>query len=78
MKQKGLIVFTPGLAAFYAAEESDFAFIGRTKLTQPPFRKFVTAFRTFDLDGRKGDIFLFVAVNDDNIFLLNMIDLLKV
>ncbi len=76
--KKELIVFTPGITAFYAAEESDLAFIGRTKLTKPPFSKTVTAFGTFDLNCRKSDIIFFFAVYDNNLFFLNMVDLLEV
>lgn len=58
-----LVVLTPGVTAFGAAEESDFGFISASNLSKPPFCKVVTAVWTGDSKGRfSSDVF--VAVND--------------
>jgi hypothetical protein len=46
-----LIVLPPGMPAFCAPEEPDFAFICGPQLPKPPARKVIVAFRAPDLDG---------------------------
>ena len=67
----GLIVFTPGVVAFGAAEESDFGFISTSELPEPPFGDIVSAVRAGNLDGRFGSE-VFIAVDDQDIVCLHI------
>ena len=58
-----LVVFTPGVTAFGAAEESDLGFISASNLSEPPLSKVMTAVWTGNGQSWFGSE-VFVTVND--------------
>ncbi len=64
----GQSVLPPGMVTFGAAEEPDFALIGRPELAKPPYCQIILALRAFDLDGGHGLCLAFLFNDHDLIF----------
>jgi hypothetical protein len=63
------VVLPPGMIAFCAPEEPDFAFICGAKLAKPPDGKVIAAFRALDLDrGHCFNVLILIIDNRDLVF----------